>query len=109
MADTQNYDVIFIGGGLASGLAAFLLREQMPQLSFLIVEAREKPEIPQTWSFQTLPKHLDPSRTNAFSDLSTSWLKNFISSSWSGYEVRFPELRKQLHISYHSKIGRAHV
>ncbi|MBC7532186.1 MAG: lycopene beta-cyclase CrtY [Oligoflexus sp.] len=102
MADKQNYDVIFIGGGLASGIAAILLREHMPQLSLLIVEAREKPEIPQTWSFQSLPEYLDPSLTKAFSSISESWLNNLISCSWTGYEVRFPELRKQLQIPYHS-------
>ncbi len=102
MAVKQKYDVIFIGGGLAAGLAAILLQNRMPHLSLLILESREQPQMPQTWSFQSLPSSIDPSLLKVFSNVGSSWLKPFVSQSWSGYEVRFPLLRKNLNLSYHS-------
>lgn len=104
MVVRQNYDVIFIGGGLAAGLSALLLRENRPELKVLIIEARDidTPELPQTWSFQTLPASIDPSQSKSFSQVRSNWLGRLISKSWTGYEVRFPDLDRRLDIPYHS-------
>ena len=102
MADKQMLDVIFIGGGLAAGLAAILLRQRMPHLNFLVIEAREDLTFPQTWSFQSLPHGIDPTLLKVFSEVESSWLNDFISKSWPCYEVRFPDLKKTLNIPYHS-------
>jgi lycopene beta-cyclase len=104
MVVRQNYDVIFIGGGLAAGLSALILRDKRPELKVLILEARDlsTPELPQTWSFQTLPSDIDPSQTKLFSQVKESWLGRLISRSWTGYTVRFPELSRHLDIPYHS-------
>ncbi|MBC7658721.1 MAG: lycopene beta-cyclase CrtY [Chitinophagaceae bacterium] len=102
MAGKQNYDVIFIGGGLAAALAALLLKTRCPTLSFVIVDSQGECKLPQTWSFQSLPYTIDPTRTKVFSVLNESWLQKFVTKSWSGYSVRFPSSSKDFSIAYHS-------
>lgn len=104
MVVRQNYDVIFIGGGLAAGLSALLLQEKRPELKVLILEARDLDtlSLPQTWSFQTLPEAIDPSQSKSFSQVRSNWLGRLVRRSWTGYDVRFPGLNRRLDIPYHS-------
>lgn len=96
-------DILFVGGGLAASLSAHLLREQNPQLSILVIEASHPLDrLKQTWSFQTLSKATDPSLLKTFSSPVTSWLKPFISQSWSGYDINFPRYQKSFDVPYHS-------
>ncbi len=85
-------DVIFAGGGLASGLAAYFLALLRPDLRVRIIEAGERLGGNHTWSFHG-------------SDLSLeqrAWIAPFIAHSWSAQAVRFPEFGRSLPLTYHS-------
>jgi lycopene beta-cyclase len=86
----MQYDVILVGAGLANGLIALRLRQLQPQLKCLLLESQAHPAGNHTWSFHQ-------------SDLSAQqfhWLAPSISSRWSGYQVRFPALRRNFDGDY---------
>lgn len=93
-----DYDLIFVGGGLASGLAATLLKRERPETRFLLLDAGRSPAWDQTWSFQVLS--CDSSRTGVFRSPRDSWLSPFLSAYWERYEVRFPQYRRILNSPY---------
>jgi lycopene beta-cyclase len=84
------YDVIFAGGGLASCLAAYRLRERRPGLRILIAEAARTLGGNHTWSF--FPTDLTAAEL--------SWLEPLIVHRWPVYEVRFPGLTRILETGY---------
>ncbi len=88
----KKYDAIFVGGGLASGLAGLRLKRSRPELSLLFLEAEAKWGGNHTWSFhQTdiLPQD-------------QVWMKSLISKEWHGHSVRFPSFTRGLSGSYFS-------
>lgn len=95
---SHDYDLIFVGGGLASGLAATLIRRERPETRLLLIDAGRSHDWEQTWSFQVL--NFDKSRTGVFRDPRGSWLAPFISAYWESYEVRFPQLSRTLNSPY---------
>lgn len=87
-----DYDVIFAGGGLASGLAAYRLKLAKPQTRILIVEGGATLGGNHTWSFHS-------------TDLSPQqyvWLSPFIAHSWPAQAVRFPKFSRTLPFRYNS-------
>lgn len=87
----MKWDGIFVGGGLASLLAAYRIKQTRPDLKVLVLE--RSASLPNhTWSFHG-------------TDLSTEalrWFQPLISRSWTGYDVRFPEHARTLTGNYHS-------
>ncbi|GHB33603.1 lycopene beta-cyclase CrtY [Salinicola rhizosphaerae] len=85
-----GWDLILVGGGLANGLIACHLRETRPELDVLVLEAGPRAGGNHTWSFHQ-------------GDLSAAqhaWLAPFVTSRWSGYDVRFPALERRLDGDY---------
>ncbi|MGK9066751.1 lycopene beta-cyclase CrtY [Stutzerimonas chloritidismutans] len=89
MADA---DLILVGGGLANGLLALRLRQERPDLRVLILEQGETLGGNHTWSFH---EHDLMAEQHA-------WLAPLVAHRWPGYEVIFPELRRQLGSGYAS-------
>lgn len=86
----QQYDVILVGAGLANGLIALRLRQLQPQLKCLMLESHAHPAGNHTWSFHQ--SDLSPEQFH--------WLEPLISVRWSGYQVRFPALRRNCSGNY---------
>ena len=95
-----DYDVIFVGGGLAAGLAASLLKIEQSHLRLLLLDAGRPCDWDQTWSFQALAGSSDRSRSGVFRAPLSSWLAPFISGYWDSYEVCFPERKRILNTPY---------
>ena len=87
-----DYDLILVGAGLANTLIALRLNAQQPQLSLLLIEAEAQPLGNHTWSF-----HGDDLTESQF-----AWLAPYIRYRWSGYDVRFPTLRRTLAGGYYT-------
>lgn len=81
-----DYDVIFVGIGLANALIALRLQQTHPQLKLLLVEGAEQVAGNHTWSF-----HRDD-----LSEQQLAWLQPFICYQWAGYHVRFPQRQRTL-------------
>jgi lycopene beta-cyclase len=84
------YDLIFVGGGLASSLTAWRLTECHPGLSFRVIEAESTLGGNHTWSFFE-------------SDLSAeelAWIRPLTAHRWQGYDVRFPSFHRTLTTGY---------
>ncbi len=84
------YDVIFAGGGLASCLTAYRLRQLHPHLKILIAEGAGSLGGNHTWSF--FATDLAPS--------ALEWVDPLIVHRWASYEVRFPAYRRELTTGY---------
>lgn len=84
------YDVIFAGGGLASCLTAYRLRQLHPHLKLLILEGAATLGGNHTWSF--FPTDLTEDELR--------WVEPLVLHRWSAYEVRFPALRRTLTSGY---------
>jgi len=87
-----RYDYVFAGGGLASTLAAYRLRQADPSLRIALIERAGEIGGNHTWSFHG-------------TDLSHAqhrWLTPFVAHNWPHQEVRFPSYRRELRTSYHS-------
>ena len=84
------YDVVFVGGGLAAGLAALQLQSLQPHLNYLIIERGGTLGGNHTWSFFK-------------ADLTESqcqWVQPLIEHSWPHYEVRFPGYTRRIDSTY---------
>ncbi|HYX39721.1 MAG TPA: lycopene beta-cyclase CrtY [Oligoflexus sp.] len=97
-----DYDLIFAGCGLASGLSAYLIRKERPTARILVLDAGRPADWDQTWSFQTLPGQLDETTNGVFRAPDASWLAPFLSGYWPRYEVQFPGLQRVLNLPYAS-------
>jgi lycopene beta-cyclase len=86
----SEYDVIFAGGGLASCLTAYRLRQRHPHLKLLILEGASSLGGNHTWSF--FPTDLEPAQLD--------WVDPLVLHRWSSYEVRFPDLKRTLTSGY---------
>jgi lycopene beta-cyclase len=87
-----DFDLILVGGGLASGLAALRLAERRPALRVAIVEAARCIGGDHIWS------SFDADLT----DEQRAWTHALYVRRWSGYEVRFPGYRRHLALGYAS-------
>src|SRR5690349_11252911 len=68
----EIWDVIFLGGGLASGLSAYRLRQLQPHLKILVIERENHLGGNHTWCFHG-------------SDLTSQelhWIAPFITKVW---------------------------
>jgi lycopene beta-cyclase len=86
------YDVIFVGAGLANGLAAWRLHQIRPDLEFVILDPSDRFGGNHTWSFHE----------SDISAVDFGWVAPFISASWEGTDVRFPSYRRTVSGRYHS-------
>jgi lycopene beta-cyclase len=85
--------IVFVGAGLANGLAAWRLAQLQPQLAFVVLEAAAGLGGRHTWSFH----RSDISDHNHF-----EWLRPLLSGKWQGYDVRFPGLARPFQEEYAS-------
>ncbi|MGI9379600.1 MAG: lycopene beta-cyclase CrtY [Methyloligellaceae bacterium] len=86
----MEYDIVFVGGGLANSLAAYRLKQKRPEVKFLIIEKNGTLGGEHTWSFHDTdiaPKSYD-------------WLQPFIVAKWSKQQVKFPALNRTLNVGY---------
>ena len=84
------FDLIFAGGGLASSLCAFRLKQRRPELKLLVLEQGLRLGGSHTWSF--FPTDLEPEQM--------AWVAPFIAWRWPAYEVHFPGRRRRLSTGY---------
>jgi lycopene beta-cyclase len=89
---SDDADLILVGGGLANGLIAWLLRQRRPEMRLLLLEAGPALGGNHTWSFHDTD--LSPEQRR--------WIAPLVRWQWSGHEVRFPGLRRHLHGGYAS-------
>lgn len=83
--ERADFDVVLVGGGLASGLVALALATQRPDWRVAVVDRRARgasPVVSHTWSFH------DADVPDA---AVWSWLRPTVEASWPGYDVWFPE------------------
>lgn len=97
-----DYDLVFAGCGLASGLAAYLIRQERPTARILVLDAGRPVDWDQTWSFQTVPGRLRETGSEVFRAPDKSWLAPFLSGYWPRYEVLFPERHRVMDLPYAS-------
>ena len=87
------HDLVLVGGGLANSLIALRLKALRPELSLLILEQGAALGARHTWSF------FDSDVTPA----QREWLQPLVAHRWpTGYEVRFPALKRRLSTVYQS-------
>ena len=89
MSDRQ-YDLIFVGGGLASCLAAYRLKQLQPRVEVLVLEHAATLGGNHTWSFFPTDLSVDQRR----------WIEPLVKYRWTSYEVRFPDRRRRLQSGY---------
>ncbi len=85
-----DFDVAFVGGGLASVLAASMLLERQPMLRLLLVEREQRLGGNHTWCFHAADLPRGAARVVA----------PMIVHSWDGYQVRFPSRTRRLASPY---------
>lgn len=83
-------DLIFVGGGLASCLTAYRLKQVQPGLRTLVLESGPTLGGNHTWSF--FPTDLTETQHR--------WIEPLVRHRWSCYEVRFPGLRRKFQTGY---------
>ncbi|MEO1658988.1 MAG: lycopene beta-cyclase CrtY [Pseudomonadota bacterium] len=86
----MEFDLIFVGGGLSSSLAAYRLQNARPDLRIAIVEKDERLGGNHTWCFHATD--VTPAQLE--------WLEPFITKRWEGQSVRFPERERHLTTPY---------
>ncbi len=87
-----DYDVIFAGGGLASTLAAYRLRQACPNVRVLVLEAGERLGGDHTWSFHD----------SDIAPASLPWVAPFVAHRWTEQQVRFPRHNRMLASGYNT-------
>jgi lycopene beta-cyclase len=87
-----DYDVILAGGGLASSLTGYRLRQLKPNLRLLIIEAGPRLGGNHTWSFH----ETDISRD------ARAWVHPFVAHSWEKQAVYFPRFSRRLNVGYNT-------
>ncbi|HEY0706186.1 MAG TPA: lycopene beta-cyclase CrtY [Polyangia bacterium] len=85
-----NFDVIFVGGGLACGLAALALRNRHPRLRMLMCEAETHLGGNHTWSFHD--RDVDDDGSALLAPLVVQRLENV--------DVAFPDHERRLPTGY---------
>ncbi|MEM9358548.1 MAG: lycopene beta-cyclase CrtY [Pseudomonadota bacterium] len=90
-----DFDVIFAGGGLSTGLMALKLREFRPELRILVVEREGHLGGDHTWSFHGTDVENDE----------LTMIKPMVRSRWSSQDVRFPALKRTLGTPYYTIVS----
>lgn len=88
----SDYDLIFIGGGLAGGLAAYRCAQRCPDKRILLIERGTRLGGNHTWSM-----HASDADAAAL-----EWMKPFFVGEWPSYSVRFPEFQREMEGRYFS-------
>jgi lycopene beta-cyclase len=88
--DAPAFDVALVGAGLQNSLIALALLAERPELRLLLVERDAQPGGIHTWCFHAadLP------------DGALRFVEPLIEFHWPGYDVQFPDLRRQLSSPY---------
>ena len=87
---TSEFDVILVGGGLASALTALALLDRKPTTRIALVEREETLGGNHTWCFHA---HDVPARARAL-------IAPLVVARWDGYAVHFPGRSRRLASSY---------
>jgi len=85
-------DYLFVGGGLASSLAAYRIAEQRPEIRFRVLERGPTLGGNHTWSFHD--GDLTPGEQ--------TWMEPLVRHRWPRHEVRFPRYRRVIGQGYQS-------
>lgn len=88
----MSLDLLLVGGGLASSLAAYRTAQRRPEVRLQILEREPRLAGNHTWSF-----HEDDIPPAA-----RDWLEPLITWHWPRYEVRFPRYRRVIESGYRS-------
>lgn len=91
-AADKRTEVAIVGGGLAGGLIALALRQRHPDIAVMLIEADASLGGNHRWSWFA-------------SDVkgpAAALLEPFRTTTWHGYDVRFPAYRRHLQSTYHS-------
>jgi lycopene beta-cyclase len=91
-AEMSSFDVVLVGGGLASGLCALALRRRHPRLRLGLCEAGASLGGNHTWSF--FGSDVGPE--------AAALLDPLVVARWSAVKVAFPDHQRQLATSYAS-------
>lgn len=89
---SAQFDIVFIGGGLANTLAAYRIAHRHPELELCVLEGGPALGGEHTWSFHSTD----------VSPAQMSWLAPFITYAWPKQEIRFPNLQRVLDVGYNS-------
>jgi len=92
MANSLDYDLILVGGGLANGLIAWRLHAQRPALRILLLEAADAIGGNHTWSFHDGDLNAEQQ----------AWIAPLVSTRWPRYDVVFPDYARTLNSGYAS-------
>lgn len=92
MRRAKRFDIIFLGGGLANGLAAYRLAMAKPQTKMLVLEEQQTLGGHHTWCFHE----------SDLAGLPTPWPRDLADQSWDSYDVRFPNLKRTLNSRYYT-------
>lgn len=87
---TSQYDLLLLGAGLANGLLALRLKQRQPHLRVLVLEAGARAGGNHTWCFHA----------GDLSEEQHRWIAPLVAHHWPHYEVRFPQLTRQLNSGY---------
>ncbi len=85
-------DLLFVGGGLASCLAAYRLAQARPEVRLRVLERGDRIGGSHIWSFHE--DDLSPSQA--------AWIQPMVTWQWPRYEVRFPGHRRVIESGYRS-------
>lgn len=91
MKQEDLFDCIIVGGGLAGSLLLYALKSKNPEAKIILLEKQDKLGGNHTWCFHQSDI---PPRDER-------WIRQFISKSWSQYEVLFPEFKRIIPSFYH--------
>lgn len=89
-ASAEAFDVIFVGGGLASGLTALALHQRQPRLRMAMIEAQEALGGNHTWSFHS----------SDVDDEGARLLAPLVSARMDNVTVAFPDHERRLSTGY---------
>ena len=87
----ESKPVIILGGGLWGSLLAYRLKTALPHIPFKLYERSSVLGGRETYTFYG----------SDIDQLAKTWLRPFITTSWSSHRVRFPKFEKLIDNSFH--------
>lgn len=88
----SDFDIILLGGGLASGLTALRLAALRPELRVAIIEAGERIGGDHIWS--SFDTDMTPEQR--------AWTAPLYARRWESYDIRFPKYTRRFDLGYAS-------